>query len=420
MNTKPGSPVNDVCALTAQQLRRYKEDGFVVLRGVFQQDEVDRAAKAAIRCVTGDHVTTAGDPYPSRATLYVLERHHVEEPEFGHFSTHPIVLDSVQTLLGCDAVMSTAVTYVKTPGAAGTGGDYQGSHPTAHQDYKTYHHAGSSVNWLFSNIPLVDLDERSGPLYVSPGSHKLTQATTQGCVHRVQRCGGDEIGPLVDTQLRRGDLLLMHMWTWHHGGANGSDRDRLGIYNKYRAINAPPACGPHLFTDRAHQVIRYHGRSLLPNHSDIPITTARVLLQHREKFLMIRSDRRKEQQWHLPGGEPQEHDLTRRYDRCNLIDSVEIHVQDQLNLEIPWMTYLADFEHDGELCRVYAHPLEEDPPVQAAKGIQEGWFTAEEIGAMKSAGKLTGGYEPQAINLWLDDSYLRGIGQSKNRATGAT
>ena len=137
MNTKPGSPVNDVCALTAQQLRRYKEDGFVVLRGVFQQDEVDRAAKAAIRCVTGDHVTTAGDPYPSRATLYVLERHHVEVPEFGHFSSHPIVLDSVQTLLGCDAVMSTAVTYVKTPGAAGTGGDYQGSHPTAHQDYKT-------------------------------------------------------------------------------------------------------------------------------------------------------------------------------------------------------------------------------------------------------------------------------------------
>jgi len=215
------------------------------------------------------------------------------------------------------------------------------------------------------------------------------------------------------------DLFAIPNGSHHHVYPVAFDygtADELG----YRAVNAPPACGPHLFTDKAHQAICYNGRSLLPHHSNIPITTARVLLQYREKYLMIRADNRGEEGWYLPGGEPQEHDLTRRYDRCNLIDSVETKVRAQLNVEVPWMTYLADFEHDGKLCRVYAHPLEEDSPVQAAKGIQEGWFTAEEIGALKSAGKLTGGYEPQAIDLWLDDSYLRSIGQSKNRASGAT
>jgi len=405
--------------LTSDQIRHYEEHGFVVLRDAFNNDEIDRAARAVLRCVTGDYALTDSEPYPSPATLYVLRRHHVEEPDLGCFASHPIVVGSAQTLLGGDAVLSAAVTYVKTPGAAGTGADYRASHPTAHQDYKTYHQAGSSLNWLFAIIPLVDLDQRSGPLYVSPGSHKLNQVITQGRVRRIQRSRGSDIGPLVDVELRRGDLLLMHMWTWHHGGANRSDRDRLGIYNNYRAVNAPPACGPDLFTTKAHAMVTYDGRPLLPHHSEVPISTARLLIQHGERFLVIRSDNGEKGGWDLPGGEPQEYDLTRMYDRSNLIDSVEFNVRAQLNLDVAWMTYLADFEQAGALCRVYAHPLEEDPHLQPAEGIEKRWCTAEEICSLQSAGKLTGGYEPQAINLWLDDSYLRGIGQSKIRAVAA-
>jgi hypothetical protein len=416
LNPKTFTSVAPTPTLTSQQIRHFEEHGFVVLPGVFKRDEIDRAAKTVLRCVTGELALTEGEAYPSPATLYVLRRHHVEEPDLRYFASHPLIVGSVQTLLGSDAELAAAVTYVKTPGAAGTGGDYQGSHPTAHQDYKTYHQAGSSLNSLFAIIPLVDLDERSGPLHVSPGSHKLNQVMEQGRVRRIQRCRGSDIGPLVDTELRRGDLLFMHMWTWHLGGANRSDRDRLGIYNKYRAVNAPPACGPDLFTDKAHAMVTYEGRPLLPHHSDIPLTTARLLIQHRDRFLMILSDNGERGGWHLPGGEPQENDLTRMHDRSNLIDSVEFNVRAQLNLDVPWMTYLADFEQDGGLCRVYAHPLEVDPHLQPAEGIENRWFSAEEICALKSAGKLAGGYEPKAIDLWLDDSYLRGIGQSKIRA----
>ena len=402
--------------LTPEQIRLYEEHGFVVLRDRLKDDEIDRAAKSALRCVRGEHALTEGEPYPAPATLYMLKRHHVEESDLAHFASHTSIVGAAQTLLGTDAVLSAAVIYVKTPGAAGTRGDYQGSHPTAHQDYKTYQQAGSSLNWLFAIVPLVDLDDRTGPLYVSPGSHKLSRVIDQERVRRIHRCRGSDIGPLVDAELRRGDLLFMHMWTWHEGGPNRSDGDRLGIYNKYRAVNAPPACGPDLFTDKAHAMVSYEGRSLLPHHRDGPIAAARVLIQHGDRFILTRSGNGG---WQLPGGEPLESDLSRLHDRCNLIDSVEIHVHAQLDLEVPWMTYLADFEQDGGLCRVYAHPLEEDPHLQPAKGTETRWFTAEEIHSLQSAGKLSGGYEPQTIDLWLDDSYLRGIGQSKNRAAPA-
>ena len=405
-------------SFSAEQLRDYDEQGFVVLRGAFTKEEMDRVVLAVRRQVTKNEVITDGEPYPSPATLYVLNQHHVEQPELSYFCAHPRIVESVQTLLGCDAVLSAATTYVKTPGAAGTGGDYQGSHPAAHQDYKTYHQAGSSLNWLFAITPLVDLDEQTGPLYVSPGSHKLNQFANEGCLRRVIRSRGKDIAPLVDTELRRSDLLLMHMWTWHHGGANRSAQDRMGIYNKYRAVTAPPACGPDLFTDKAHAMVSYQDRSLLPHHSDSPLASSRLLLQYDQRYLVVRFSHSGER-WQLPGGEPQSSDLARVYDRSNLIDSVEAEVRSQLNLDVPWMTYLGDFEHDSQLCRVYAHPLQESPEIQPAEGTQVRWLTAEEIGQLNSSGKLAGGYERQVVDLWLDNSYLRGIGQSKARAMQA-
>ena len=38
-------------AMTFQQLRHYEEHGFVVVRGVFKHGELDRAAKAVLRCI---------------------------------------------------------------------------------------------------------------------------------------------------------------------------------------------------------------------------------------------------------------------------------------------------------------------------------------------------------------------------------
>ena len=87
----------------------------------------------------------------------------------------------------------------------------------------------------------------------------------------------------------------------------------------------------------------------------------------------------------------------------------------QFEIEVPWMTYLADFEENGGLCRAYAYPIEDAPNLPAVNKTKANWFTAQKIQSLQSVGKLDGGHESRVIKLWLDDSYVRGIGQSKNR-----
>ena len=249
--------------LSSGQVQRYHDQGYVVVPALYGDAELAAMSEALVEAVRRDH----GEPQP--ASRYVLMTDVVEEPPLAAQASDPRIVDAVEMLLGGAAALATFVAYLKTPGAAGTGGDYSGSHPEAHQDYKPYHNAGSSLNWLFAIMSLVDLDEQTGPLYVAPGSHKLSRVIASGGrVRRVQRAGAATMAPLMDTGLRRGDLLLMNMFTWHAGGANRSDHNRLGIYNKYRARNAPPGCGPIVFSDAAHRAVVCRGRSLIPHHGD--------------------------------------------------------------------------------------------------------------------------------------------------------
>ena len=278
--------------LSPGQVQRYHDQGYVVVPALYGDAELAAMTEALMEAVRRDH----GEPQP--ASRYVLMTDVVEEPSLAAQASDPRIVEAVEMLLGGAAALATFVAYLKTPGAAGTGGDYSGSHPEAHQDYKPYHNAGSSLNWLFAIMSMVDLDEETGPLYVAPGSHKLSRVIeTGGRVRRVQRAGADTMAPLMDAGLRRGDLLLMNMFTWHAGGANRSDRNRLGVYNKYRARNAPPGGGPIVFSDAAHRAVVCRGRSLIPHHGNRPVSKLRLVVEREGKFLLLRHT----DTWKLPG-----------------------------------------------------------------------------------------------------------------------
>ena len=129
-----------------------------------------------------------------------------DDPDFLSIGEHPTVVNGVEVLLGGPVVLSAFVGYLKTPGAAGTNADYRGTakgcNASVHCDYKPYQQAGSSLNWLFAITPLVELDEANGPLWVVPGSHRISQILPPDegqRVRRVQRGTASELGPRVDT-----------------------------------------------------------------------------------------------------------------------------------------------------------------------------------------------------------------------------
>ncbi len=398
--------------LTPAQIETFHDQGFLVLEGTFPESALDRVGDAVLRNAK-QIVTPNGRRYPDRETQFTLIGSDVADPDLAFIAEHETIIGAAAQLLEAPPVLSAFVTYLKTPGAAGTSTDYQNTGGTAHCDYKTYQHAGSSLRWLFGITPLADLDERTGPLMVSPGSHRLSRIEDAGHgVRRVARASAPDIAPRVDAKLRRGDLLLMHGFTWHEGRPNRSDHDRLGLYNKYRAANAPPAAGPNLFSNAAHAAFSPSGRSLLPHHGDRPIGRCRLLLEHDGRLLLLRAAG--DAGWSLPGGPVINADRTRGSDEGNLIASIEDAAADNLGVEVPWATYIGDYDEDDAICRVYAHATSDTPTPNPSGGSRAEWFTFDQVRQMD--GDLACGFERDALDRWLDRSIVRGIGQSKRRA----
>ena len=209
----------------------------------------------------------------------------------------------------------------------------------------------------------------------------------------------------------------MNMFTWHEGGANRSNHNRLGLYNKYRMVNAPPACGPELYSNEAHAAVTYRGQSLLPHHGNHGIRTTALLLELDEKFLLTCPETGKNS-WSFPTGRVRDSQVKSVFG--NLIGSLETDVREKLGLDIPWMTYIGDFKESSQLCRVYAHLLTSSPQFRIRSGLRVGWFTRGEIHHLLVEGALAEGYEVHALNLWLNDAFQRGMGIAKRTSSGPT
>ena len=399
--------------LPPNQIESFHDQGFLVLPGLFADEDLRRLDKAILRHAK-QQTAAGGKRYPARGCQFTIIGSVMADPDLAFLAEHEAVVGAARQLLEAPPVLSAFVGYLKTPGAAGTSGDYERSSATAHCDYKTYQQAGSSLHWLFCIVPLVDLDEPTGQLFVSPGSHRLSRIEDgPHGIRRVIRASAAEIAPVEDTKLRRGDLLLMHGFTWHEGGPNRSDHDRYGIYNKYRAAHAPPAAGPNLFSNQSYEALSEAGRSLLPHHSDKTIGSCRLILEHEGRFLLYQAEGAKA--WSLPGGAIGREDRKRGVvDQGNVVASLEDAAAQRIGLDLPWATYIGDYDEGAGLCRVYAHPVDEAPAAPAAAGTQTEWFTAQRLRQMSD--DLAGGFEAAALDHWLDKRPIRGIGQSKRRA----
>ena len=242
--------------------REYAERGFTVLRALLSADEVEQLYQP-IRAayVSGDYEASAVYDSPEGSTTaqrYPVPGNHClgsrimgSAPHIMSVSAdHPAIYSAVEKLLGSDAVLSQYQVYMRTPGSKGTAaGSKDRPGGGTHYDYKPWRPVGSFLEWLFVIIPLVDYTEQSGPLLAVPGSHLRTEVLpSDGRVHPV-RCAvipsESEAGrSLEDPCLRAGDVMIMHGFCWHEAWPNRSEHDRCGVYLKYHAACAPPACGP--------------------------------------------------------------------------------------------------------------------------------------------------------------------------------
>ena len=198
----------------------------------------------------------------------------------------------------------------------------------------------------------------------------------------------------------------MNMHLWHQAVGNTSDSHRVGAFNKYAAANAPPATGWFLYDDQVHDALTSVGRSVLARHSNRTIDTTRLLLlrEGNDQEVLLLSN--PQGQLTLPGGPTFTEKAIADWDAGNYIAALQAAVRDQLSIETPWVSYVGDFPEGDGLCRVYAYTLNGLGFPVRYEGAE--WMDRQRLQSAKP--DLLGGWEIDALDLWLDDEIVRGKG----------
>ena len=385
-------------ALSKEQIDFYNENGYLIVRNVLSTDEADELRRIVQQEVQRDaYPSSLKYPEPAK---YTVSGNRMADGGMASIVEHPTVVDAVEGLLGQPAHLTAFVAYLRTPGDKGSG---------AHCDYKRWRPVGSSMNWLFAIIPLTDFDTAYGPFMVSPKSHKLTQVIDEEArILDLTRPDAAQLPPFIDPELKAGDLLLANEHTWHKAPAGTTTEDRCGIFNKYCAVNAPPAAGYYSYNHAALDSLSDAGKRLLPDCFDQPLTTARLLIEcpngEASKFLLLHDT--ENGRWELPGGESWEEESV-SWDVGSRIASLQALTKTQLGLDIPWMSYIADVKAGTDICRTYGYSDANLPADLLANGHCE-WFTQNQLH------RILGESDPicRAIDMWHRADIIRGKGKA--------
>ena len=386
-------------SLTEQQIADYHEDGYLIIRNVLSAKEADE-----LRRIVQQEVIR--DAYPSRLKYpqpakYTVSGNRLADPGLAAIAEHPTVVGAVEAVLGQPAYLTAYVAYLRTSGDKGAG---------AHCDYKRWRPVGSSMNWVFAIIPLTDFDEAYGPFLVSPKSHKLTQVIDKdGHILDLNRPDAEQLAPFIDPELKAGDLLVVNEHVWHKAPAGTTTEDRCGIFNKYCAVNAPPAAGYYPYSPAALDALSDGGKRLIPVCFDKSITTTRLLIEdtstQESRFLLHRDAETTD--WELPGGEGWEEEKLVGWDVGARIGSLQELTQTQLGLDVPWMSYIEDVEAEDGICRIYGFSDNDLDLDRLAKDGYD-WFTKSELQQRLGESDAICG----AVDTWRRSDIIRGKGKA--------
>jgi hypothetical protein len=318
----------------------------------------------------------------------------------------------------------------------------------AHYDYKPWRCVGSFVKWMFAVIPFVDYNPEAGPLAVVPGSrHSTTVLPSDGRVHQVdagQVPTFDEVGPrLIDPKLRKGDVVLMHGFTWHEAWPNQTDdTDRCGLYMKFHAKSAPPACGPTIYPTAAMEALPPETQHVIPYHrsdgkyaqvnaasgNDHGVDEARLLIEDQQGRVLVvpRGGGLQGFPCYKVADDPGASIL----DVCNVIGDATAAAEQHLGLHLPWLSWLKDMpatsaaEHSLEdRCRVFATRLTSSDSVLAAESESLAfaggrWLTQSELEVAAAAGELECGGDQETTWMRMWQSEQDEDGNTVSRAYG--
>ena len=217
--------------LSSNQLKQYKDEGFVSPINVFSKEKANK-----IR----NEIELIEKRIPKELEKSGRYNAHLISPLLDEVTHNPKILDAVQSLIGEDILVCGTTLFIKNPNEKGF--------VSYHQDAK---YIGLEPhNWVTAWVAITDSNEKNGCMRMWSGSHKdnlrdhdqrfnednlLTRGQT------VENVPKEKTTPLV---LEAGQMSLHHPTVVHGSELNNSNDRRIGfVIQSYIGTNVKQVLG---------------------------------------------------------------------------------------------------------------------------------------------------------------------------------
>ena len=220
--------------LTELQIKKYKDDGFLLLKKFFSKEEMEPVIKSINTFSempynfweVGQEMAyyETSNENESERILCRIEKYVDYHPEFQKLASSNKILSALQDLMGGPCVLFKDKINFKRPGAGGF---------RPHQDVQ--------ARWddfaKYTMSIMISTDQsttENGCLEVAPRQHK------RGIIGKYDRpLEGDDLNgmkfEMVPTEI--GDVLFFDHFTPHQSKPNNSDKPRSNIYLTYNLLS---------------------------------------------------------------------------------------------------------------------------------------------------------------------------------------
>jgi ectoine hydroxylase-related dioxygenase (phytanoyl-CoA dioxygenase family) len=259
--------------LSEAQLAAYRNDGFVVIPGVFSLAEV-----AELRAVTDEFVCNSVKVAANDEVYDLEDSHSAAEPRvrrikaphahhetYRRASRHPAVVALLEELWG-SVRFDTGKLNMKSAG--------YGSPIEWHQDWAFYPHTNDDLAAV--GIMLDDFTPENGPMMMIPGSHHGRVHDHHGPDGRF--CGaidpntaGIDFSRAVPCLGKAGSITIHHVRLVHGSATNFSGRERRFLLYQYRAADAWPLLGFKDGIEKFDELILAGKPTLEPRLAPVPV-----------------------------------------------------------------------------------------------------------------------------------------------------
>jgi len=223
--------------LSSSDVNFYKENGYLVVKNLFDQRAVSEALSAIDEIISRPDADKNSEKEPKdnsivRRIWSPTNKHRT----FDELSKDDNLLNVIQSLIGENILFHYSKLNMKGPKV--------GSIVEWHQDFSYYPHTNTDL--LTALIFFDNATQENGCLQVIPGSHKngLLSHDIDGFFRgKISDVNKDDA---VYVEVKAGDVLFLHCLTMHASAVNTSTLPRRTFLPAYRSADSFPIYfGPH-------------------------------------------------------------------------------------------------------------------------------------------------------------------------------